>query len=326
MTIQVVVYSESFDTGGQGWQIKRAFDRYQPEFLVRAIHNAETYFAYPYDLRYKAGADNAYKLTEAADVLHFRNTFGSFKRLRSSGNPVGLILHHHGTRFRGGHQAIAEDARRRGAIQLASTIDLTLLEPDVAWLPAPFDLEALWAMRLKALDERLPLNLRAIRVAHAPTDRVVKSTAKAMEAVGSLDVRGLPIQLDLIERKPYAECLSRKAKADILIDQLGLGYGNSAIEAWAMGIPVIAGTELSPETREAMINAWGGLPFYEATASTLTQRLEELATDSALRAHWGEIGRSHVAKFHNERDVSELLANHYRRALALVEATSARTT
>jgi hypothetical protein len=312
MTINVVLFTSTFDTGGQGWRIKRAFERHQPDFTVRSIHTTEAYFGYPHDVLYAAGPDNAYKLTEAADIIHFRNHFGGLKRLRASERPVGLVLHHHGTKFRAEHVTLAEEARQKGAIQLVSTLDLAVLEPDLEWLPSPFDVSELANMRLAAQDARVP---GPIRIAHSPTNRIVKSTNLVLEAVQTLVNSGFSVVLDLIERKSYAETLFRKAKADILIDQLHLGYGNSAIEAWGMGIPVIAGVA-DPKVRQAMLDTWGSLPFYEAMPSNLADRLAELITDSDLRSHWGEVGRKHAWQYHEEQRVSELLANHYRNSLA----------
>jgi hypothetical protein len=328
MTIKVVVFTAAFDTGGQGYRIKAAFDRYQPDFSVRSIHTFETYFEYPSDLRYMAGATNTYGLTEAADVIHFRNSFGGLKRLRASGKPVGLVLHHHGTMFREEHVQIAAEARDKGAIQLASTLDLVLLEPDVEWLPSPFDLLELQALRHEALACKAQSHARygekcpkTIRIAHSPTNRTVKSTNMVISAVQTLAKQGLDVSLDLIERKSYAETLRRKAKADILVDQLHLGYGNSAVEAWGMGIPVIAGISDS-YVRSKMEERWHGLPFLEASESTLAERLAEMATDPELRARWGEIGLTHAYSYHGDCNVSNLLAEYYRRSIAATAVTT----
>jgi glycosyltransferase involved in cell wall biosynthesis len=102
-----------------------------------------------------------------------------------------------------------------------------------------------------------------------------------------------------------------------LVDQLRLGYGNSAIEAWCMGIPVVAGVE-DLKVRQTMLQSWGGLPFYEANVSDLYERLAELITNSDLRSRWGQIGYQHALQYHDELKVSDLLANHYRNALTSV--------
>ena len=60
----------------------------------------------------------------------------------------------------------------------------------------------------------------------------------------------------------------RKGRADVFVDQMILGYGCNAIEAWGMGIPVIAGVdpEKAPsiimqtiplDTRDRMLQLWG---------------------------------------------------------------------
>ena len=154
---------------------------------------------------------------------------------------------------------------------------------------------------------------KTVRIAHSPTNRTVKSTNFIMKVVQTLFNQGFPVSLDLIERTPYAKVLERKAKADILVDQLHLGYGNSSIEAMCMGIPVIAGVS-DPRTREFMVDTWGGLPFYQTDEESLEKHLIELITDAGLRSHWGKVGYQHVVKYHNEQTVSDQLAAHYRAA------------
>ena len=307
MTLKVVLFTANYDTGGQGYRIKRALDRYAPDVSARSIHTTDSYFQYPYDLRYSPGI--ATKLLEEADVLHFRNAFSGLKRF---GHGQPLILHHHGSRFREYHQQIAAEAEEKGAFQLASTLDLTLLEPNVTWLPAPVSLEEFDTFRVKEHD-RSPS--QTIRIAHAPTNRAVKSTLLILEAVQTLANIGLPVTLDLIERRPWVECLRRKAKADIYVDQLELGYGNNAVEAWALGIPVIAGV-VNHKAREAMIDHWGQLPFYEASAGNLVQCLIDLIESKSLRAYWANVGLSHLVRYHDERLVANQLATIYRIAVA----------
>lgn len=304
----VVLFTAGYDTGGQGFRIKRAFDRWQArEFSVRSIHTLGSYFQYPADLAYHPST--AQPLFDAADVIHMRNGLEGLKRLRPAAleGRVGLICHWHGTRFRQEHAVLARETAQKGAKQLVSTVDLTLLAPDLTWLPSPIDVYEMSSYR-SPLDPDNP-----IRVAHSPTNRVVKGTQHVMDAVQGLYRRGLAIELDLIERKPWAYVLQRKAKADIYVDQLELGYGNNALEAWAMGIPVIAGVS-DPAVRDAMLERFGTLPFYEATPETLTERIAELATDSALRSHWGMLGNLFVHEFHEESKVAALLSEIYRDA------------
>ena len=61
-----------------------------------------------------------------------------------------------------------------------------------------------------------------------------------IEAVEALSVGGLKLKLDLIEGVPRANVLERLARADVVVDQLVLGwYGGLAVEAMALGRPVL---------------------------------------------------------------------------------------
>jgi hypothetical protein len=314
--INVVIFSAGPDTGNQGYAIKRAFDRYQADFSVRSICTFDGYFHYSSDLSNETARTQT--LMEAADIIHLRNSFGGYKRFNKTGRPVGLVIHHHGTKFRNEHAALAAASREFGATQIASTIDLVLLEPDVVWLPAPFDLDALALLRSHeqcSLCSPLLGSPHTVRIAHAPTSRELKSTNLIMAAVQKLSDKGLPVVFDLIERRSYQECLERKAKADILVDQLHLGYGNNAIEAWAMGIPVVAGVD-NDRVREGMVSMYGSLPFYEANEANLAERLEELIVDARTRVDWGNKGLRYVQTYHDERIVAGQLAAIYRASFA----------
>jgi glycosyltransferase involved in cell wall biosynthesis len=256
-----------------------------------------------------------------------RNSLSGLKRLvgQRDNTPFGLVFHHHGTRFRSAHHEVWLEGQRAGALQVASTIDLTILEDGVEWLPSPFDIAYLMSLRMSALKtkpEHAPF-----RVAHAPTDRTKKSTAALMDAILELNRRGIPTVLDLIERRPNDYCLARKAKADVYFDQLHLGYGNNAVEAWGMVVPVVAGVDDGP-VAEAMLDRWGGLPFYRATESTIAARLAELATDKELRDYWAAIGYKHALTYHDSQVVAARLAGYYNTAMehnrSIVERHSVR--
>lgn len=151
-----------------------------------------------------------------------------------------------------------------------------------------------------------------IRIAHAPTNREVKSTTHLLDAVERLKGEGYPVELDLIEEVPWAECLERKAKADIYFDQVKLGYGNNAIEAWGMGIPVIAGAQ--DATLEEMARRFDGLPFYSATEDTIYDAVKALVEDEGLRQQYAAKGQAHARRFHDEKVVVDQLKGLYRRA------------
>ena len=154
---------------------------------------------------------------------------------------------------------------------------------------------------------------RRIVIAHAPTNREVKSTRQFLAAFQRLQDEGHPVELELIEQATWADCLERKSRADIFFDQTQLGYGCNALEAWGMGIPVIAGAQ--DETLDEMERRFGHLPFYHATEETIYDALKELVESPELREQYGQIGYDYVRRWHDEPVVVEQLKRLYRRAM-----------
>lgn len=295
--MNVLVLSPGADTGGQGYRIKKAFDKFGgPDWSVRAMHASDNYIKYPYDVKWTSQAQ-AKELYDWADVVHHNNRLDAYVLL-DQGQLKATVTHHHGTRLRDNCKVVRREDRSVGAVPMVSTIDLQKCYPEAVWLPAPFDIEFLQHYRQK--------NRRVfIRICQAPTNRRAKSTERVLEVVDRLSRRH-DIRMDLVEQVEWKVALSRKGHCDIFIDQFQLGYGNNAIEAWAMGIPVISGVS-DEETRTRMIDTWGELPFYETSEANLEQRLEELILNAELRSIWGEKGQAHVMKWHEESQVVELL-------------------
>ena len=145
------------------------------------------------------------------------------------------------------------------------------------------------------------------------TNREYKSIDALMAAITHLQAEGVKVDLLLIEGKSNAEALEAKATADIVYDQVRFGYGCSSVEAWGMGLPVIAGGE--PSTLAMMRADWGDLPFYAATEKTIADAIRSLAKSRDLRAEWAEKGAAHAAKYHAEKPALARLAELY--ALAM---------
>lgn len=302
--MKVLVFAAGADTGGQGFRIHDAFTRLT-DWHVDSLALSTKYMKYPE--QFSGPAYNRVKkvkeLYDAADVVHLRLTLAAWDKFdKGQGKPV--VLHHHGTIFRIGHRALAERARRIGAVQVASTLDLTMLEPDVRWLPSPYDLGFLAGIR-----EHAYVPSERIRIAHAPTNRTVKGT-RPFEAIVRRLGREFPLDVDIIENRPWAECLERKARADIYYDQVGLGYGNNAVEAWGMGIPVVAGVA-DPAVKQRMQDVWGALPFVDASTETLEAKLRALIESRAMREDYSARGLSFVRHFHDDAYVVSILRDIY---------------
>jgi hypothetical protein len=134
-------------------------------------------------------------------------------------------------------------------------------------------------------------------VAHAPTDRVIKGTQHVIEAVDALRDEGVAIRLDLVEGVTRDVALERLAAADLLVDQLRLGwYGTVAVEAMALGRPVLSYIrEDEPED-----NPFGAdLPIVRTTSATLVDDLRALSADRGRLRELGVAGRAFVEEHHD---------------------------
>lgn len=300
--MKILIISSGQDTGGQGYRIKRAFDKYAPDFEVRAMALSETFIKYPRDLAWDA--DLAAQLYTEADVVHHKNGLALYERF-DDGQRKPTMIHHQGTRLRDHADAVNAEAMSVGAVQIVSTVDLLADVEGGTWIPSPFDLDAI---REKY---RRPRKNRTLRIGHAPTNRKAKGTAEIVEVLSRLS-RWHDFEVDVIEQVEWKVCLSRKGRCDIYIDQVTHGYGNNTIECWAMGIPVITGWS-DPEDRDRFMEQTGiAPPFVEANHETLEDQLETLIRSADLREHYGRIGREFAEVFHSERAVVERLAPIYR--------------
>lgn len=317
--MRVLITSPGQDTGGMGIRIKRAFDRHGgPEWQARAVRASENFIAYPADVEtYRVPRSEVRKLYEQADVIHHSNSLEALARY-GRGVAKPSVVTYQGTAFRTVPQNFLREAARHAAVQTVSTIDLLTLAPDVLrWSPHPIDITAMQALRADAL-ERPEL----IVVHHSPTNRRVKSTQAFMEAMDRLESQDKRVRRQLVEGVRWDENLRLKARCDIMYDQLILGWGTNALEAWAMGIPVIAATEFS-RVRSKMVDIIGpDLPCYEATGDTLYDALRTLINEPELRAAYGQRGLDYVARFHAEPVAVERLKGFYMDALEMHEAAA----
>lgn len=82
---------------------------------------------------------------------------------------------------------------------------------------------------------------KKIRIAHAPSRRAQKGTETVQNIIQNLIDEGYDLELDIIENVTNQEVLMRIAKADLVIDQMRIGwYGVLAVEAMALSKPTIA--------------------------------------------------------------------------------------
>jgi glycosyltransferase involved in cell wall biosynthesis len=155
----------------------------------------------------------------------------------------------------------------------------------------------------------------ALRVAHAPSKRAVKGTEAVLAAVDSLRSRGAPIELDLIEGVPHREARLRYAAADVVVDQLRIGwYGMFAIESMALAKPVVV--HLDEEAVVETEEEFGlSVPLVRADERSLE---EVLATLVEMRPELPELGRrsrEYVERVHAHTAVARRVLRIYERVM-----------
>lgn len=300
--MNVLLLNMGADTGGVLIAIVRAF-RDVPDWYVRSAVTSTNYIGYEPDLPWDQCIIKQHWVD--ADVVHLHHNLRAPYHLRLPKRPY--VVEYHGTGFREDPSLFLKEQRRLKAQGVVSTLDLYLLAPDeLEWLPAPVNVERMRAMRQQRDEGR-------VLIVHAPTHRKIKSTEAFVDAINRLQAEGYPVDVDIIEQRPWADCLARKARADIYFDQVRLGYGCNALEAWAMGIPVVAGA--ADPTLDEMERRFGELPFYHATESTIYEALRELVESPELRQRYARIGHDYVRRYHDEPVVVEQLKAIYQRAL-----------
>jgi hypothetical protein len=152
-------------------------------------------------------------------------------------------------------------------------------------------------------------------IAHAPSHRGVKGTRFVLDAVDRLRAEGLPLELRLIEGLDRAEAMRRYAEADVIIDQLIIGwYGGLAVEAMSLGKPVIARLRRE-DLRFVPPEMAAQLPVISAGPGDLAEVLRRLcAMDPAELRAIGEAGRRFAERWHDPASVARTIAGDYRTA------------
>lgn len=282
------------DTAGIGYGLARAFHAHS-SIRLRSMAASPNFLSYPIDVPY--GRESLEQLYDTADVVILHNTVHGHDWYDAGQGKPTILMHHGRTPLVHFREQI-EAAKAIGAAQIGSTLDLSVFGP-VEWIGAPVDRRAMRKLR-RGHREGSPL-----LVGHAPTSRSLKGTDAFIDVMDRLSKR-LPVRPVLIEGASWSDCLARKAECDIWFDQPTLGYGSNAIEAWAMGMPVLAGVT-DPSVREAMECRWGWLPFLQTTEAQLEENIERLVLDADLRHRYAELGTRHVERWHADASVAERL-------------------
>jgi glycosyltransferase involved in cell wall biosynthesis len=152
-----------------------------------------------------------------------------------------------------------------------------------------------------------------IRVFHSANHRALKGTEFVIAAVEQLQEEGLEIELVLAERLPNAEVRRLLQSCDIVAEQFIHGYALAAMEAMALGKPVLS--NLSDPYYYEVHRLHTGLdecPIVSTTVEELPENLRRLAHDAELRAELGRLGREYVVRHHSYEATGRMWEMVYR--------------
>ena len=144
-------------------------------------------------------------------------------------------------------------------------------------------------------------------IVHAPSRRGAKGTEHVIAAVERLRARGIKCELRLIEGMSHAEAVEEYRAADIILDQLRLGwYGVFSVEGMALGKPVIC--YIRPDLWQ---DQNGALPLANANPDTVEDVLEELLLDPIKRRELGKRAHDFFLRTHSADKVALKLEKLY---------------
>ena len=156
---------------------------------------------------------------------------------------------------------------------------------------------------IRRLEPKYETGSKRLRIVHAPTDRRFKGTERILR---SLEHVREEFELVLVEGKTPEKALEIYRTADIIIDQISGGsYGVLAIEAMALGKPVIAYISEQTRLRHPL------LPVVSADFDSLGEVVSSLISDRQRRILLGKNGREYAERYHDNVRVTALLPDLY---------------
>lgn len=150
-------------------------------------------------------------------------------------------------------------------------------------------------------------NSSVFRILHAPNHRLIKGTNFVIKTIENLRKQGLEIELILIEKKPNLEVKKEMLLADLVIDQLIIGwYAMFALEGMSLGKPVIT------YLRKDLIDLYKYAGLLEDEIPLISTEMSQL--ESTIKYYYqnrneletiGVKSREFVKKYHSTQSIGK---------------------
>lgn len=166
-----------------------------------------------------------------------------------------------------------------------------------------------WAIDLKKWPYvGVSLTSEPVRIVHAPNHPQFKGSRYLYDCVEALKSEGYPVELDVVSGMSNEKAMDVYKRADIIADQFLIGWhGNFAVEAMALGKPVVAYIRKP----EAYLPESIPCPIVSANPDSLKGALVTLIENPQLRQDLGRQGRQYVEQVFALERVGERMAGLY---------------
>ncbi len=306
------------DPAGMGIAFTNAINRYT-DHACRLITTQERYgLGFEKDIHIPDINDDDFgeveQLLKDADILHFH----VFKDENSHLGPLiirdyikgkEIIHHHHGhPDFLINVDLYNQKYKKLGRKVIVSTPDLLKITENTVWIP---NIVPIYDVQfLPRYENSLQNNI--VKICQSPTRKFHKHTGELKSVLSELVKRGLDLEILIIEKTPYFECLRLKSSCNIIFDHMRGWFGIASLESLSHGKPVIAGLD---NWNIQCIKEFTGsekLPWLIArNKEELSVTLKDLVNDKDLRQSTGESSRMFMEKYWTEQKALSLLLNEY---------------
>jgi FkbM family methyltransferase len=275
---------------------------------------------YPEDIDFSTQPDLARDLIESADLIHLHHW------IDLAHNPFGVDLR--GKRvIRQFHSHPAWIARHAGV-----DVEAVIADPLPQLVIAQFHERFYPRARpvpnlLNAADLQASAAAAVVAPPGAPLRVAYQPTVDTSALQQRWDTKGkpetltwlqriaanLPLEIDCAGDLPYSEALARKARADVVLDELVTGsYHLSSLEGLALGKPTFAYLDARMVAVLAALTGSSALPWINTHLTTVEGPLRDLHADPALRAEIGAAGRAWIERHWDSAKLIQHFVSAYR--------------
>jgi hypothetical protein len=152
-----------------------------------------------------------------------------------------------------------------------------------------------------------------VHIVHAPTQRAAKGTTAIMAALDQLRrEQGERIRVTLVEHRPQAEADEIYRTADLVIDQLLVGwYGAVSVEAMQAGVPVAC--YINDDHLQFVPDRMArDLPFLRITPDNILEQLRRFVRERDMALELAARGRRFAGYWHDPQRLARITEAAYK--------------